>query len=240
MESYPMGPVKRQRGITGLETAIILIAFVVVASVFAFTVLSTGIFASERSKETVFAGIKEAQSSIEPRGSVIAYRGTLTSGTQTVFKLTMVLSNAIAGNPVDLTPPYTSNGSARDPDVSSSAKYVTVVSYSDKNQFLSDVPWSVSWPGNDDGDTLLESNEKAEVTIWLLDRDNAVTSLSSTGSIAVMDGSGDGGGDGGFDTNSTTLTTNDEFTVEIKPADGAVLNIQRTLPSQLDAVMDLN
>ncbi|MEE8363798.1 MAG: archaellin/type IV pilin N-terminal domain-containing protein, partial [Dehalococcoidia bacterium] len=45
-----------QRGITGLETAIILIAFVVVASVFAFTVLSTGIFSSERSKETVYAG----------------------------------------------------------------------------------------------------------------------------------------------------------------------------------------
>ena len=46
-----------QRGITGLETAIILIAFVVVASVFAFTVLSTGIFSSERSKETVFAAL---------------------------------------------------------------------------------------------------------------------------------------------------------------------------------------
>ena len=55
-----------QRGITGLETAIILIAFVVVASVFAFTVLSTGIFASERSKETVFSGIEEAQSTLEP------------------------------------------------------------------------------------------------------------------------------------------------------------------------------
>ena len=65
-------PVEHQRGITGLETAIILIAFVVVASVFAFTVLSTGIFASERSKETVYAGIQEAQSSIEPRGSVVA------------------------------------------------------------------------------------------------------------------------------------------------------------------------
>ncbi|MCH8102328.1 MAG: flagellin, partial [Chloroflexi bacterium] len=57
-----------QRGITGLETAIILIAFVVVASVFAFTVLSTGIFASERSKETVFSGILEARSTLEPRG----------------------------------------------------------------------------------------------------------------------------------------------------------------------------
>jgi flagellin FlaB len=54
-----------QKGITGLETAIIMIAFVAVASVFAFTVLSTGIFASERSKETVFAGIEEAQSSID-------------------------------------------------------------------------------------------------------------------------------------------------------------------------------
>ena len=33
----------RQAGVTGLETAIIVISFVVVASVFAFTILSTGI-----------------------------------------------------------------------------------------------------------------------------------------------------------------------------------------------------
>ena len=43
----PLGKVTglhaNQRGITGLETAIELIAFVVVASVFAFAVLSTGL-----------------------------------------------------------------------------------------------------------------------------------------------------------------------------------------------------
>ena len=61
-----------QRGVTGLETAIILIAFVVVASVFAFTVLSTGIFSAERGKETLFAGLKEAQGSLGMQGSVIA------------------------------------------------------------------------------------------------------------------------------------------------------------------------
>ena len=33
---------KDERGITGLETAIVLIAFAVVASVFAFTILTTG------------------------------------------------------------------------------------------------------------------------------------------------------------------------------------------------------
>ena len=62
-----------ERGITGLETAIILIAFVIVASVFEFTVLSMGIFASERSKETVFAGLQEAKSTLEPRGATVAY-----------------------------------------------------------------------------------------------------------------------------------------------------------------------
>ncbi len=64
--------VKGQRGVTGLETAIILIAFVVVASVFAFTVLSTGIFSAERGKETVFAGLKQARGSIELKGAVVA------------------------------------------------------------------------------------------------------------------------------------------------------------------------
>ena len=35
---------RKDKGITGLETAIVLIAFVVVASVFAFTILSAGVF----------------------------------------------------------------------------------------------------------------------------------------------------------------------------------------------------
>ena len=64
--------IRDQRGVTGLETAIILIAFVVVASVFAFTVLSTGIFSAEKGKETIHAGLREARSSVELKGSVIA------------------------------------------------------------------------------------------------------------------------------------------------------------------------
>jgi len=63
---------RAEHGVTGLETAIILIAFVVVASVFAFTVLSTGIFSAERGKETVYAGLQQASGSIEIKGSVIA------------------------------------------------------------------------------------------------------------------------------------------------------------------------
>ena len=55
---------ENERGITGLETAIILIAFVVVATVFAFIVLTTGIFSVEGGKETVYAGLQKARGTV--------------------------------------------------------------------------------------------------------------------------------------------------------------------------------
>ena len=78
-----------QRGITGLETAIVLIAFVVVASVFAFAVLSTGLLSSEKSKETVLGGLEETAATITMRGSVIAH----TSGGNVDY-ITFQVSNA--------------------------------------------------------------------------------------------------------------------------------------------------
>ncbi len=120
-----------QRGITGLETAIILIAFVVVASVFAFTVLSTGIFSSERSKETVFAGLDEVRSSLEPRGSVIAYKGRpeVGSASDSIYKVLFIVSNAVQGESVNLTPPYTADDAGGDdPDIVTGAEYRTIIS----------------------------------------------------------------------------------------------------------------
>ena len=61
-----------RQGITGLETAIILIAFVVVASVFSYTILSAGIFTADQSKEATYAGLKHAQNSMELIGSTTA------------------------------------------------------------------------------------------------------------------------------------------------------------------------
>ena len=65
------GLYRDQRGITGLETAIVLIAFVVVASVFAFAVLSTGLLSSEKSKETVLGRLEETSSTLSVHGDVI-------------------------------------------------------------------------------------------------------------------------------------------------------------------------
>ena len=59
---------KGKRGITGLETAIILIAFVVVAAVFAYTVLSAGIFSTQKSQETIYSGLEQTGAGTAPAG----------------------------------------------------------------------------------------------------------------------------------------------------------------------------
>jgi flagellin FlaB len=242
MFTHNFGTPKHEKGITGLETAIILIAFVVVASVFAFTVLSTGIFASERSKETVYAGLEEAKSSIEPRGSVIAYKGRVdsSSATDTIFKVSFVVGNAIAGEPVDLTPPYNTNEAGSDPDLVSNAEYKTVISYIDQNLYLSDVPWTVSWVGNSNSDNLLEEGEKAEITVWLLRRDFVAQPSDPTADDGVdYYAAADANGARGMLSSDTIVGTNDQFTIEMKPESGAVLTIQRWAPSRLDTIMDL-
>jgi flagellin FlaB len=63
---------REEEGITGLETAIILIAFVVVAAVFAFVILSTGLFASERGRESVYAGLAKTRGTITISSGVVA------------------------------------------------------------------------------------------------------------------------------------------------------------------------
>jgi flagellin FlaB len=89
---------KDESGITALETAIILIAFVVVAAIFAFTVLSTGTFLTERSKEAAYAGLQEVRGSLELKGSLVLESKTA-KGDVIVFNV----ANVAGGSSVDLS-----------------------------------------------------------------------------------------------------------------------------------------
>jgi flagellin FlaB len=145
-----------ERGITGLETAIILIAFVVVASVFAYTVLSAGIFSSQKGQEAVYSGLSEARATMEIKGSMFAY-GNGTAGNMTVNAVSFTLTNAMKGQAIDLTP-SAGNGTA-----------VTVISYTDKDQHVSELTWGVDWIGKNNSDDLLEQDEQAVITVDLSD-----------------------------------------------------------------------
>jgi len=237
MKKNTVRSVRAQRGITGLETAIILIAFVVVASVFAFTILSAGVQSSEANKQTITAGLKETRTLLLQQGSAFAFQGDL-GGSDTVYKVAFIVANSLAGEPIDMTPPYTMDDSGTDPDYDSANSSVVVVSYADEDQRLLDIPWTIQFIGKSNGDNLLEDGEKAEVTVWLLDRDTSVA-ITATDSVAYMDGTGDGGGAGGIDSSGTPLTKSTRFIVELTPQQGAPLTIQRTLPPGLRQVMNL-
>lgn len=228
-----------ERGITGLETAIVLIAFVVVASVFSFTILSAGVFASEANKQTIFAGLRETRTRIRGNGSTFAFAakvGTIDS----VYKIVFVVSNSLAGEPVDLTPPYAADQSGLDPDFVPSNTSATVISYADENQRLADVPWSIVFIGNHNGDTLLEDGEKAEMTVWLLDRDNSIVETSDNSALLMDASTGNGGGVGGIDAGGTLVGKSTRFVLEVAPQIGAALTLQRGIPPGLRPVMNLN
>ncbi|KAF5082981.1 archaellin/type IV pilin N-terminal domain-containing protein [Methanoculleus horonobensis] len=60
------------RAFTGLEAAIVFIAFIVVAAVFAYVVLGLGMTTSQKSQETMHAALGEAGSALRPGQSIIA------------------------------------------------------------------------------------------------------------------------------------------------------------------------
>ncbi len=201
-----------QRGITGLETAIILIAFVVVASVFAYTVLSAGIFSAEKGKEAIHSGLDQARGTMDVVGGLILKdTGTPTNSTNSddvVDEVIFTVSNALEGEAIDLT---TTVDSDNDGDLSDETgqTHTTVISYIDANQRVDDIAWIRTEVGKGDGDALLEPGEKMQIAV-------NVSQLS------------------------TPLTNDITFTIEVKPDQGSALVIERTTPSVIDDVMYLN
>jgi flagellin FlaB len=192
---------KDNRGMTGLETAIILIAFVTVAAVFGYAVLSAGLFSAERGKETIYAGLEQAKANLELAGSVVA----TSSDNSTVGIILITVRNAIAGTPIDLTE---CNGTT-------DATNKCVISLSTKADYLNNIKWTVEPIGNADDDVLLETGEQFQITI-------DTTNLGDTLSL------------------SDTLSANEVFNIQIKPNLGSTITVQRTLPAQIDPVMDLH
>ena len=206
-----------EKGITGLETAIILIAFVVVAAVFAYTALSAGLFATQKAQESVYSGLKEAQSTLELRGSVIATDNT-TGAAGKIQQLSFIVSNVLGGAPIDFTQPTeTSNndGTAN----STAHTNVVVINYIDQGQVKDDLFWTITKLGNADSDDLLESNERFQINI------GSDTVNANGGNL--------------IDALTTDLSVKTQFTLEILTPVGAILQVERTTPAWIDQIVNL-
>lgn len=59
-----------ENAFTGLEAAIVLIAFIVVAAVFGYVVLGSGFLTSQKAQETVHTGVSQAMSTVQQSGGM--------------------------------------------------------------------------------------------------------------------------------------------------------------------------
>jgi len=215
----PLGYLARsQKGITGIETAIILIAFVIVAAVFSYAVLSAGLFASQKSQEAVYEGLEDVQGTTKILGAIIATAETPGTG-GCISTLSFTISSALSGSPVDFTPP--------DPDLidndgfpaANSSNKVTI-SYVDPFQKADDLYWTMTRIGKCSADNLLDDNEKFQITIG-----NPVANTNGGNLVDAL--------------TVRPLGIDTKFTLQITTPSGATLILERTTPEYLDKCQSL-
>ncbi len=204
---------KNEYGFTGLEAAIVLIAFVVVAAVFSYVMLGAGFYTTQKSQEVVHTGVTQASSSIAPSGDVIVRGGT---GGGAASQITFYITNTAGGTPVDMDKTiltYT------DDDDFATEEYVVDTGATPVTKgpvVLPVADWTITngWVytgvvATGTADNLLTANEKYKVVV-----DIAQLTAGSTGA-------------------KTLPAINEKFKLELKPPEGAVLVLTRTMPAAL-------
>ena len=170
---------KDNRGFTGLEAAIVLTAFVVVAAVFSYMVLNMGFFSTETAKGVIESGVKSSGSALQLSGSVIAKENDSTPST--VGTLLVTLTLASGGHPIDIG--------------TNSATKRVIVAYADEACYSNATSWEPVWVvQRGDSDTMLEYGEKVELTITvpataLLSASDTATDCEFTLNVKPADGS---------------------------------------------------
>jgi len=211
-----------RRGIVGIEAAIVLIAFVLVASALAFVVLNMGMFTTQKSKEIIARAYEESTRAIDIAGNVkaktsngvidlVAIPIKLTAGSRavdlnkTAVAITIIDPN---GNAIHRDNAYIYNGSVTFNVTKNFNK--TIVDWKEgcpECFGLLNATWLYARTDEDGtkGDNLLEPGE-----IVLL----------------VFNAS---------DTSSFNTTAYSRIIVEIKPPQGASVTVERVVPPKIDS-----
>jgi len=93
---------RNRLGIVGIEAAIVLIAFVVIAAALAYVVVNMGFYSSQEAKSTISRGISEATSALQLDGSVIAYTNRSSTRGTCVQYLLIPVKLSIGRSSLDL------------------------------------------------------------------------------------------------------------------------------------------
>ena len=159
---------KKVKGMVGIEAAIVLIAFVIVAAALAFVALNMGFFTTQKSKEVIARGLEEASSALEIDGAVI---GKNDVNARKLVGVAIPLRLASGRSPVDVMRTSIEIVTANNVVVLSKGNITVVISPSSSDPFSaagSAEAALIEYQGDDD--YLIEEGEK-----WVLVLDLAQT-----------------------------------------------------------------
>jgi flagellin FlaB len=165
----------KNRGIVGIEAAIVLISFVIVAAAFSFMAVNMGLFATQRGRDTIQQGISEVSSPLMVDGSIYL-RGSSTKVDSTVVPLKTIGTQYVSmaqnstvvtlrvGNHTAIADVYKGINDT-DPYAAQFDTLVNAVGNSSTGAKL--------FIGNGDGGSSLGSNEKGFLVFYLSGTDQA-------------------------------------------------------------------
>jgi flagellin FlaB len=198
---------KNEDAFTGLEAAIVLIAFVVVAAVFSYVMLGAGFFASQEAQRTVHTGSSQASSSLEIIGNIYGHATNTTNSTVdgNLDYIEFTVGNTAGGTPIDITQTLvtyvcgTESGVIQFDETNSTINATAVNGTGD----IASGCWGVNMTYNDVGagrNKLLEPGEQFVLRVTF---------------------------------NEDVLKPNTRFSVNLQPAVGAAFPIKKTVPANL-------
>jgi flagellin FlaB len=198
------GGMGKKKGIVGIEAAIVLIAFVIVAAALAFVVINMGMYTTQKSKEVMQQGLNEATTALEVDGTVLGYvdEGPAVKAIYIPLKVSPgELAVDFNNTKIDIVlkipgGAFSKLNRGNDPN---STTLEGIVNLTDLIPPAENAPNATVYIIQGDTDTVLEIGEKFMVV------------------IAIPSG----------------LTQYQSFTVEIRPLQGAPLVIDRTVPPTL-------
>jgi len=220
------------RGIIGIESAIVMIAFVIVAAALAFVVLNMGFSTTQKAKTTIISGLSEASSSLEIAGKVTGMQDPTSATNLIVFSVpikiasggdSVNLANTTASikylsNTVEYDNIFTGTITATTPKNVTEA-WESAITYHGSNVNANPVNETAAW-----------TSSTQAIIYWTVGAGNSILDQGEHAILSIAFS------DAGPDDRPAAL---DRLRAEILLPTGAPLTIERNVPIISNSIVDL-
>ena len=228
------------RGIIGIESAIVLIAFVIVAAALAFVVLNMGFATTQKAKTTIISSLSEASSSLVVSGKVTAISDVFSDFPQDAVNATSIpIKVTSGGNSINLN-----NATVSIKYLSNTVEYDNILVATLTDNTYGNLSQAFQAAHNDIGiwqfprtaagvnnavNATLNPNTAA-IIYWTVSAQDPPNSILETGEHAVI---------GIAYKTGDRPSGLDKIRAEVLLSSGATLTVERNIPNLTTTVVDL-